>query len=101
LSPGLVELVQPGFIEVCVADAQLLGVAEGDGVVVDNTLATLEVRINDTMAAGCAGYSFGLAGVQNLTPLETVSLTRAEGWQRRSPVLIGSDRDAEPGGTHV
>jgi NADH-quinone oxidoreductase subunit G len=113
LSPGLAELVQPGFIEIGAADAQLLGVADGDGLVVtmavttavttavDNTLATLEVRINDTMAAGCAGYSVGLAGVQDLTPLSPVSLSRAEGWQRRSPELIGSDRGAGTGGTHV
>ena len=101
LSPGLAELVQPGFIEICAADAQQLGVTEGDGVVVDNTLATLEVHINDSMAAGCAGYSVGLAGVQNLTPLAAVSLSRAEGWQRRSPELIGSDRDAGTGGAHV
>ncbi|RLA48802.1 MAG: NADH-quinone oxidoreductase subunit G [Gammaproteobacteria bacterium] len=117
LSPGLAELVQPGFIEICAADAQLLGVTEGDGLVVtkgitkgategvttgvDNTLATLEARINDSMAVGCAGFSVGLAGVQNLRPLAPVSLRRAEGWQRRSPELIGSDRDAGPGGTHV
>jgi len=109
LSPALAELVQPGFIEIGAADAQLLGVAEGDGLIVttaataavDNTLATLEARINGTMAAGCAGYSVGLAGVQNLSPLEAVYLGRAEGWQRRSPELIGSDRDAGTGGTHV
>ena len=93
--------MQPGFIEICAADAQQLGVTEGDGVVADNTLATLEVHINDSMAAGCAGYSVGLAGVHNLTPLAAVSLSRAEGWQRRSPELIGSDRDAGPGDTHV
>ena len=96
LSPGVAELVEPGFIELRAADALALGVTEGDGIAVDTTRATLEVRINDTMAAGCAGYSAGLAGVQNLAPLMRVSLCRAEDWQRRSPEIIGSD-----GGGHV
>ena len=101
LSPGIAELVEPGFIELRAADAQALGVIEGDGVTVDDALATLEVRINDSMAAGCAGYSVGLAGALDLSPLQWITLHRAEGWQRRTPELIGSDRDAGSGGAHV
>jgi NADH-quinone oxidoreductase subunit G len=101
LSPGIAELVEPGFIELRAADAQALGVIEGDGVTVDDALTTLEVRINDSMAAGCAGYSVGLAGALDLSPLQWITLRRAEGWQRRSPELIGSDRDTGPGGGHV
>ena len=96
LSPGIAELVEPGFIELRAADAQALGVIHGDGVTVDDALATLEVRINDSLAAGCAGYSVGLAGALDLSPLQQVTLRRADGWQRRTPELIGSD-----GGGHV
>jgi len=91
LSPGIADLVEPGFIEINAQSAHELGVSEGDGVEVDDTLATLEVRINDTVAAGCAGYSIGLAGAENLEPLARVSLSRARDWQRRTPELIGTD----------
>ena len=67
-------------------------------VVVGDSLATLEVRINPTLAQGCAGYGFGLAGAENLQPLQAVELRRAENWQRRQPQVIGSDR---PGAGHV
>ena len=92
LSPGIAELVEPGYIEIAASDAHLLGVREGDGVTVGEALATLEVRINDTVATGCAGYSAGLAGTHNLVALTRVGLHRAQGWQRRTPELIGSDR---------
>jgi NADH-quinone oxidoreductase subunit G len=96
LSPGVAELVEEAFIELCTADAGSLGVSDGDGVVVGDGMATLEVRINNTVVQGCAGYSCGLAGAENLLPLEQVSLHKAQDWQRRSPELIGSDR-----GEHV
>jgi NADH-quinone oxidoreductase subunit G len=98
LSPGLSELAEPGFIELRPVDAATLGVDEGDGVVVGDSLATLEVRINPTLAEGCAGYGLGLAGTENLQPLQVVELGRAENWQRRRPQVIGSDR---PGAGHV
>ena len=100
LSPALAELVVPAFIELCPADAHSLGVAAGDGVEVGDGLATLEVRVNDTMAPGCAGYSIGFAGTANLAPLDRVALRRAAHWQR-PPQLIGSDRGTEAGGRHV
>jgi NADH-quinone oxidoreductase subunit G len=92
LSPGVAELVEAAYIEMCATDAQALGVSCGDGVVVDDALATLEVRINNTMVPGCAGFSVGLAGADNLQPLQQVSLRKASVWQRRTPQLIGSDR---------
>ncbi len=92
LSPGVAELVEAAFIEVCAADARMLGVSTGDGIVVNNASATLEVRINDAVVPGCAGFSIGLAGAENLLPLQQVSLHKAQEWQRRSPQLIGSDR---------
>ncbi|MEQ8514588.1 MAG: molybdopterin-dependent oxidoreductase, partial [Chromatocurvus sp.] len=73
LSPGVKELVRPGFVELCASDAQQLGLAGGDGVEVGDGLATLELRINDAIAAGCMGYSLGLAGCENLQPLAAVS----------------------------
>ena len=94
LSPGISELVHPGYIEMTGADAGLLGVSDGDGVEVDAALARLEVRINDSMAMGCIGYSVGHTGTHNLQALALVTLRRAEGWQRRQAQLIGSDGGA-------
>lgn len=100
LSPALAELIAPGFIELCAADAASLGVTDGDGVDVGEGLATLEVRVNDTMAAGCAGFSTGCDGTGNLAALARVRLQRASAWQRR-PEVIGSDRGIGQGGGHV
>ncbi len=95
LSPAIAELTDPGYIELRAADAAALGVTDGDGVHVGDGLATLEVRVNDSIAAGCAGFGAGLAGTDNLSPLATVTLSRAEGWRPR-PQLIARD-----GGGHV
>ncbi len=100
LSPALAELVVPAVIELCGADAAALGAVSGDGIEVGDGLATLELRVNQTMTAGCAGYSAGFTGTGNLAALARVSLRRADGWQRR-PQLIGSDRDGGPGDSHV
>jgi NADH-quinone oxidoreductase subunit G len=96
LSPGVAELVEPAFIEICDADANAVGVRAGDGVEVGASLATLEVRINDSLAPGCAGFSSGLAGTENLPSIQFASLKKAGQWQRRTPEVIGSD-----GGGHV
>jgi NADH-quinone oxidoreductase subunit G len=96
LSPALAELVLPGFIELSPADAAALGVKAGDGLEVGEGLATLEVRVNDSMVAGCAGYAAGHAGCGDLSPLARVTLRRCEHWQRR-PELIGSDRSTGGG----
>ena len=90
----------PGFVELNASDAASLSVTDGDGVEVGEGLATLAVKINDSMAAGCVGYSAGLAGTENLAALEWVSLRRAASWQR-PPELIGSDRNTGPGVAHV
>jgi len=91
LSPGIADLVEPGYLEINSQAASELGVKEGDGVEVDDSRTTLEVRVNDTVAAGCAGYSAGLAGTQDLVPMTRVSLRCARDWQRRTPELIGTD----------
>ena len=107
-SPAVEELIEPGFVEIKSEDANGLGVIEGDGLVLSKPesgaqvdllnvpVATLEVRLNDSMAAGCAGYSVGLAGTLNIVCGENLVLTKAENWQRHKPQLIGSD-----GGGHV
>jgi NADH-quinone oxidoreductase subunit G len=100
LSPAIAELTESGFIEINNADATALGVATGDGLHIGDGLATLEVRVNDTVAQGCAGYSCGLAGTDNLTPLACVILSRADGWRRR-PELIARENSTGQGGSHV
>jgi len=92
LSPGVAELVEAACIELCATDARILGVSSGDGIVVEDAVATLDVRVNDAVVPGCAGFSPGLAGAENLLPLQKVNLQKASQWQRRSPQLIGSDR---------
>ncbi|MEH6582699.1 MAG: NADH-quinone oxidoreductase subunit NuoG [Halioglobus sp.] len=96
LSPAIAELVEPAAIEISSADADALGVIDGDGLAVDTDLATLEVRINDSLAPGCASFSAGLPGTFNLRAGSRVSLNKAADWQRRQPQLIGTD-----GGGHV
>ncbi len=91
LSPALAGLVEPGYLELRSEDAAALGVTAGDGVIAGDSLAALEVRLNDSVAAGCAIYPCGLAGTHNLEPLAWVELRRCGDWQRR-PDLIGSDR---------
>jgi NADH-quinone oxidoreductase subunit G len=101
LSPGISDLVEPGFIELGAADAQALGAKHGDGIEIGDGLATLELRINDNMARACAGYSVGLSGTGDIIAGQHVALRKAAHWSRRTAQLIGSDRGAGPGGTHV
>ena len=95
MSPTLQALITPGFITLRSADANALGVADGDGIEVGDgngeRLSTLEINIDDSLAAGCAGFSVGLAGTANLQALTEVTLQKAQSWQRRSPQVIGSD----------
>jgi NADH-quinone oxidoreductase subunit G len=98
LSPGIIELVEAACIEISSADATELGVIDGDGLSLSGGLATLEVRINDRMAAGCAGYSAGHPGTENLAAGDNVSLGKAHDWNNRRAQLIGTDRGAGQGG---
>jgi NADH-quinone oxidoreductase subunit G len=107
-APAIAELVESGYVEINNACAQSLGVIEGDGVELQRTqtqlqgdmlnapLATLQVRINDSLAEGCVGYSAGLSGAENIIMGEQLALHKAQGWQRISPQIIGTD-----GGSHV
>jgi NADH-quinone oxidoreductase subunit G len=93
-SPGISELVDEGYLELTSADAAALGVREGDGLTLSGDI-TLEARINDSIAAGCMGFSAGLAGCAELVAGSFATVSRATDWQRRRPDLIGSD-----GGQH-
>ena len=73
------------------------GTLSGNPVAMAAGLATLEVRINDSIAAGCAGFAAGHTGTANLAAGDNVGLHKAQDWERRKPQLIGSDR----GGSHV
>jgi len=102
-SPAIAELVEPGFIELRSEDAQALGVIDGDGVALSQPdtatqgdllslpLAELELKINDSMAPGCAGYSVGLVGTGNIICGDALVIVKAENWQRRKPQIIGTD----------
>jgi len=79
LSPALAELVEPGYLELCGADAAALGVTGGYRVEVGGGLATLHLRINDHIPPGCAGYGSGLSGTGNIEPLALVRLRPATG----------------------
>ena len=93
--------MEPGFIELSAADAQALGAAQGDGIEVGDGLATLELRINDSMATACAGYGSGLSDSWDIIAGQRVALRKAANWRRRSAQLIGSDRGNGSGGAHV
>ena len=95
LSPAIAELTAPAYIELCSADAQSLGALQGDGITVADGLVVLELHIDDTIACGCAGFSEGHSGTEDLVPLEYISLHKAQNWQRRSAQLIGSDRSQD------
>lgn len=114
-SPAIAELVEPAWIEISGTDASLLAVQEGDGLQLlagdqgDNPgmlLATLEVRLNNSIARGCAGFSANFDGTFNLAAGDRVSLQKASNWQRRQPPgtgddVIASDVTASGGGGHV
>ena len=69
---------------------------DGDGLTVDDGKPRLEVRINDSVAPGCATVSVGLDDTFNLVLGARASLQKDPNWQRRKPQLIGTD-----GGGHV
>ena len=66
-----------------------LGQSDGDGV---NVLGvSLEVRINNSLRPGCAGYSAGFAHSGELVGGQWVEIHKAAGWRRKTPQIIGSD----------
>ncbi|MBN7795647.1 NADH-quinone oxidoreductase subunit NuoG [Parahaliea mediterranea] len=96
ISPGIRELVRPACIELCAADAERLGLADGDGVQVGDNAAALPLRIDDAMAPGCAGYTAGYRETAGLAPNTRQRLRRVAHFSPPGPTVIGSDR----GGRH-
>ncbi|MFT4519383.1 MAG: NADH-quinone oxidoreductase subunit G [Halioglobus sp.] len=90
LSPGIAELVESAYLEISGTDAKRLAVSHGDGVIIDSSVS-MEIRINDSVAIGCAGFTTSLAGAEDLKALGFVTLERDSAWQRRTPQLITSD----------
>lgn len=95
-SKGLEELVEVAFVELTSLDATLIGVREGDGVMAGNCQTALEVRVNDSIPKGCAGFSSGMSGAFDIDSTTPQILIKASNWTRRQPELIGTD-----GGGHV
>lgn len=94
LSPGVAALVREGVVEIDSVTAEGLAVVNGDGLVLGDGIATLEVLINPAMAAGCAGYAVGHPGTFDLSAGDMISLRKANNWQRTTAQLIGSDGGA-------
>ena len=80
-SPAITELVKPNVIEINSTDAENLEFLDGDHVdirgIEGNQLATLGVRINDSLASGCVGYYVGHLGSGNFVFNERVKLVKA------------------------
>jgi NADH-quinone oxidoreductase subunit G len=89
-TPAIAELAGDPFVELREDDAAALEVEAGDGVTVLGI--DLEVRINNSLPTGCAGYSAGFANSGELLGGKWVGLQKAAGWMRRTPQVIGSDR---------
>jgi len=95
---GIAQLAEPACIEINRAAAAELGVTEGDGLRLCQQ--SFEVRIDDSIPAGCAGYPAGYVECAQLRPGQWVPLSRDESRRGGRPRLIGTDRDragTEPG----
>ncbi len=100
-SPAIAELAGNAFIQLHPSDATRLGVADGDGLVVNHIEApSLEVRLNSSLAVGCAGFPVGYAGTENLVAGQRVTCRKAANWtplRADSAAVIATDQ----GGGHV
>jgi hypothetical protein len=86
---SIAQLAGEAFLELCSADAKGLGLTDGDGIQIGEL--ALEMRIDDSLTAGTAGYSAGYHDCIGLRSGDWVVLARADNWQRRRPQLITSD----------
>jgi anaerobic selenocysteine-containing dehydrogenase len=86
---SLAQLAGAAFLELCSTDAADLGLADGDGVQVGEL--ALELRVDDSLTAGTAGYSAGYRDNIGLRNGDWVKLARADNWQAQRPQLITSD----------
>ena len=99
LCPPMRARAGAAFISLNPADAERLGVGEGDGVQLSHAPGQpdIEVHIDERMPAGCAGYSAGFADCPTLEPGWLAPLGKSPNWKRR-PQLIGSDQSRKGGG---
>ncbi len=99
-APAIAELSGDAQLVVRSEDASNLQVTDGDGIVVviGANEAVLEVLIDDSMAEGCVGFTMGMPGTESLVSGigSTVSLRKAENWQRHKPQLIATDNPNAP-----
>jgi NADH-quinone oxidoreductase subunit G len=91
LSGGIAELSGRAALYLHPEDAAQLGLDEGDGAALAG--AALEVRLDPSQAPGSAGFSTGYPETLALKSGQWVGIGVAANW-RRSPELIGSDREA-------
>lgn len=79
-SPAIGELVEPSpFIQLSSSDAARLGVSDGQFISVslpDDGDCAMALQINDSLPAGCAGYSVGLPNAHWLASNAYVMLSK-------------------------
>ena len=78
------------FLEINSESARQLSVTAGDGLLLCQE--AFEVRINDSIPRGCAGFPVGFEETRQLRPGQRVPLSADPDWQRHHPEIIGSDQ---------
>jgi len=94
-SKSIAQLVPHGYFAVHPDVARQLGVADHDGLAtqVQGSSVQLEVIVSESVARGCAVYSYGIDGTGGLAYESTGTFKKAEGWESNRPSnLIKSDR---------
>lgn len=100
LADAIAELSPRPYCAIGSELAAELDVTDGDGVDyrVDTEQGQLEVLVDASLAPGCVAWPAGLKGNAYLPAGATMTLAKAQNWQRREPPadnLIGSDRKAQ------
>jgi len=98
-APAIAELSKPAGVVLNPEDAGALGVKEGDGVrvIFGEQSLNLEVSVRPGLLKGAAGFSAGRKETTALVAGTEVVLEKASDWQRRTPELIGSDKEVSNG----
>ncbi|MEH6551960.1 MAG: NADH-quinone oxidoreductase subunit NuoG [Pseudomonadales bacterium] len=93
LAPAIAELADSPAVFLHPDDAIVMGVHQGDGVVimVDGKEYHFELGIDDSLAQGCAGFVCGFQDTNNLRPGDSVCLAKAQNWQHKKPQVISTD----------
>lgn len=101
-APAIAEISGGAQFVISSESAAKLEVVDGDGITakVNGVEVTLEVCIDSSLAEGSVGYTVGMSGAESLVTRavgSTVSMYKAENWQRRKPQLIATDNPNAPG----